>query len=197
MTYPKYCCSVPPISAEYTPMGNMETWGDMEVYIAGPKSAKHAIVVFYDIFGFCDNTKQFCDILAKTGDYRVVLPDFFLGNPPKKEILFSLERPQIMEWIQKNASLPIILPLVDQVDKQLKSDGAVSGAFVGFCWGAKMSAQLSATHPFFVGASLIHPSLVDNADAEAAQIPILAIPSKQEPDMVKIIILGFCSTREK
>jgi hypothetical protein len=48
-----------------------------------------------------------------------------------------------------------------------------------------MSAQLSATHPFFVGASLIHPSMVDNADAEAAQIPILAIPTKQEPDMVK------------
>jgi hypothetical protein len=48
-----------------------------------------------------------------------------------------------------------------------------------------MSAQLSATHPFFVGASLIHPSMVDNTDAEAAQIPILAIPTKQEPDMVK------------
>lgn len=38
--------------------------------------------------------------------------------------------------------------------------------------------------PFFIGAALIHASLVDIADAEKAGAPILNLPSKDEPDMV-------------
>lgn len=38
--------------------------------------------------------------------------------------------------------------------------------------------------PFFVGASCIHPSMVDITDAEKAGAPILNIPTKDEPDMV-------------
>lgn len=48
-----------------------------------------------------------------------------------------------------------------------------------------MAVQLNATHPFFVGSSLIHPSFVDVADAEKAGAPVLAIPSKDEPDMTE------------
>jgi hypothetical protein len=44
---------------------------------------------------------------------------------------------------------------------------------------------LIATESFFIGASLIHPSFVENADAEGANAPILAIPTKDEPDMVR------------
>ena len=40
-------------------------------------------------------------------------------------------------------------------------------------------------NPFFGGASLIHPAFVDVKDAEKAGAPILAIPSKDEPDMVR------------
>jgi hypothetical protein len=43
---------------------------------------------------------------------------------------------------------------------------------------------LTSSHPFFVGASCIHPSFVDVADAEKAGAPILNIPTKDEPDMV-------------
>lgn len=56
---------------------------------------------------------------------------------------------------------------------------------VGFCWGAKIAVQLTSTIPFFVGASLVHPSFVDVKDAEKAGAPILALPSKDEPDMTE------------
>lgn len=48
----------------------------------------------------------------------------------------------------------------------------------------KIAVQITAQLPFFVGASLIHPSFVDVKDAEGAGAPILALPSKDEPDMV-------------
>lgn len=48
-----------------------------------------------------------------------------------------------------------------------------------------MAVQLNATHPFFVGSSLIHPSFLDNGDAENAEAPILAIPSQDEFDMTE------------
>lgn len=44
---------------------------------------------------------------------------------------------------------------------------------------------MTSTLPFFVGASCIHPSFVDVADAEKAGAPILSIPSKDEPDMTE------------
>lgn len=47
-----------------------------------------------------------------------------------------------------------------------------------------MSILLTASMPFFIGAANIHPSIVDNADAEKAKVPILNIPTKDEPDMV-------------
>lgn len=47
-----------------------------------------------------------------------------------------------------------------------------------------MAVQLTS-NPFFVGASMIHPSFVDVKDAEQAAAPVLAIPSKDEPDMTE------------
>ena len=51
--------------------------------VTGPPSAKNAILVVYDIFGFSDQMLQGADILAlsdtKNGPYRVLVPDFFEG----------------------------------------------------------------------------------------------------------------------
>lgn len=66
----------------------------------------------------------------------------------------------------------------------MKEQGVDAAGFVGFCWGAKMAVQLTS-NPFFVGASMIHPSFVDVKDAEQAAAPVLAIPSKDEPDMTE------------
>lgn len=50
----------------------------------------------------------------------------------------------------------------------------------------QIAVQLTSTHPFFVGASCIHPSFVDVKDAEKAGAPVLSIASRDEPDMVSL-----------
>ena len=47
-----------------------------------------------------------------------------------------------------------------------------------------MSVLAAAVDSFYGGASIIHPSMIEDKDAEAAKAPILAIPTKHEPDMV-------------
>lgn len=133
-------------------------------------------------FFFSPNGFQFCDILAKNCGWKVILPDFFRGDYATHDMLGNM--PVLMKWLDSHATLELVTPDVDRSEKYLKEQGVESAAFVGFCWGAKMAVQL--THnPFFVGASLIHPSFVDVKDAEQAASPILAIPSKDEPDMTE------------
>lgn len=78
-----------------------------------------------------------------------------------------------------------ITPDFELAEKYLKEQGVEAATMVGFCWGAKMAVQLNVTHPLFVGTALIHPSFVDNSDAEKAGTPILAVPSKDEFDMTE------------
>ncbi|KAI8881755.1 alpha/beta-hydrolase [Backusella circina FSU 941] len=185
MSYSKACCSIPPVASNYSPVGTIENFGDLPVYSTGPKDSKNVVLVFYDIFGFHNNTKQFCDILAKNCGWRVVLPDFFRGNALTEEFFTTHSREELIAWVTANGSLPVVKPDVQRVEEQLKADGAVAGTMVGFCWGAKIASQLTHTESFFIGASLIHPSFVENSDAEGANAPILAIPTKDEPDMTE------------
>ncbi|KAI7384791.1 hypothetical protein KC332_g15827 [Hortaea werneckii] len=79
------CCTVPPVQAEgYSPKGDYMTVEGMKTYATGPKNAKSALLVIYDIFGFFPQTLQGADILAhgdKEHQYQVFMPDFFDGNP--------------------------------------------------------------------------------------------------------------------
>lgn len=72
------CCTVPPVVADgYKEKGEWTTIQGMKTYATGPKDAKTAILVVYDIFGFFPQTLQGADILA-TGDkehqYQVFMP---------------------------------------------------------------------------------------------------------------------------
>ncbi|KAG2227850.1 hypothetical protein INT45_002088 [Circinella minor] len=181
----KSCCTIAPVDSTYQPVGTVENVGihELPTYIVGPKDAKKAIVVLYDIFGLHNNTKQFCDVLANNCGYKVVMPDFFRGEPYKHEWMGDVDR--LMTWIHKVGSLEVIQPQVEVVRQWLQEQGVVQGGLVGFCWGAKISVQLTALDSFFGGASLIHPSFVDVKDAENAGAPILALPSQNEPDMTE------------
>ncbi|KAI9018483.1 Alpha/Beta hydrolase protein [Phycomyces nitens] len=183
MSFTHACCTIPPVKSDYQPTGVTETIGDLTVYRAGPKDAKKAILVIYDIFGFYPNTKQFCDILANHCGYKVIMPDFFYGKPYKPEDMGDI--PKLLSWIAKNGSFEVIYPLVQRAKAKLQEEGIVAAGIVGFCWGAKIAVQVTAVDPFFAAASLIHPSFIDVKDAEKANAPILAIPSKNEADMTE------------
>lgn len=52
------CCTLPPVSAEYTPKG---TWGQtagLKAYQIGPEDAQKAILMVYDVFGFSPQILQ-------------------------------------------------------------------------------------------------------------------------------------------
>ncbi|KAL1928298.1 hypothetical protein VTP01DRAFT_3214 [Rhizomucor pusillus] len=184
MSLSQSCCSIPPVQSTYKPVGTLEKVnGELPVYVVGPNDAKKAVLVFYDIFGFHDNTKQFADLLAQHGKYKVVMPDFFRHEPFQAEWLG--QRDLLMAWVGKYGSLEVIKPQVEAVGEWLKSQGVEKAGMVGFCWGAKMAVQLTTSDGFFGAAALIHPSFVDNKDAENAQAPILALPSQNEPDMTE------------
>ena len=54
------------------------------VDVTGSESAKQAILVIYDIFGFFPQTIQGADILSTSDEahqYQVFMPDFFQGEP--------------------------------------------------------------------------------------------------------------------
>lgn len=52
-----------------------------------------------------DNTKQFADLLAQHGKYKVVMPDFFRHEPFQAEWLG--QRDLLMAWVGKYGSLEV------------------------------------------------------------------------------------------
>ncbi|KAG0173532.1 hypothetical protein DFQ28_008198 [Apophysomyces sp. BC1034] len=180
MSYSRACCTIPPVDSNYTPKGKFENIGDLPVYTVGPSDAKKAIIVIYDIFGLHKNTQQFCDVLAEHRGYKVLLPDFFRGDAWNQS-LGNTEA--IVAWLGKVGTFDVIAPQLEQVRESLQAQGVTTAGLVGFCWGAKIAVLATAVDSFFGAASLVHPSLVDIKDAENAKAPILALPSKDEPDM--------------
>ncbi|KAK9753440.1 hypothetical protein K7432_017962, partial [Basidiobolus ranarum] len=181
MSASKACCSLPPVVSNYAPKGTFEQIDDLPVYFVGPKDAKKAVVVIYDIFALHPNTHQFCDILGEIFNFRVAMPDFFRGKAWDHNKMKPENMPALMEWIGTEGSWDKVKVDLEKVKERLTSDGSASFGIVGFCWGAKM-AVLATRDGSFAAASLIHPSLLADEDAEHAQAPILLIPTKDEPD---------------
>ena len=83
-TQSKACCTVPPVVSEgYKEKGEWITINGMKTYATGPKDAKSALLVVYDIFGFFPQTLQGADILAhsdKDHQYQVFMPGKLLAT---------------------------------------------------------------------------------------------------------------------
>ncbi|CAG7730099.1 unnamed protein product, partial [Allacma fusca] len=79
---PEVCQKMPPVRSNYTPLGTTYKIGDMDIYESPYNSSSSQVLIFvYDIFGFHNNTKQVSDILAAEGNFRIVMPDYFRGQP--------------------------------------------------------------------------------------------------------------------
>ena len=62
----------------------------MKADVTGPPTAKRALMVLYDIFGYSPQILRGADILASSKEeeegYLVFMPDFYDGNPAPHEI---------------------------------------------------------------------------------------------------------------
>jgi len=189
-TQSKACCAVPPVVAEgYKQKGDYLTVEGMKTYATGPKSAKSAILVVYDIFGFFPQTIQGADILAhadKEHQYQVFMPDFFDGKPVPIEWYppdTEEKGNKLGEFFQTSAAPPKTLERIPKVLKQLESErpDIKEWAIVGFCWGGKIVNLISQKGTPFKAAAACHPAMVDANDASGVTIPYAMFPSKDEP----------------
>ncbi|EMC94687.1 hypothetical protein BAUCODRAFT_73600 [Baudoinia panamericana UAMH 10762] len=189
-TQSKACCTVPPVVSDgYKAKGEYTQIANMRTYTTGPKDAKQALLVIYDIFGFFPQTEQGCDILAH-GDsekqYQVFMPDFFDGQPA--DISWyppdSEEKGQKLgQFFKSKAAPPQTLERIPQVigEIQKKHSEIKEWGIVGFCWGGKIVNLASQQGTQFKAAAACHPAMVDANDASGITIPIAMLPSKDEP----------------
>ncbi|KAJ9478215.1 putative Protein AIM2 (putative) [Pseudozyma hubeiensis] len=178
------CCSIPPVKSDYSPKGTTEKIGGLDTYSIGPKDAKHAIVVVYDIFGFHNATKQGADLLAESTKSRVVMPDFFRGKPFPQSFYppdTDEKKQALQSFFGEAGDFGARKPDLEAVADELKKDGAAKLGLVGFCWGGKMSVIAGGEGTKFTAVAQVHPAMVDAADAEKLTVPVANFPSKDEP----------------
>ncbi|KHN94275.1 Dienelactone hydrolase family [Metarhizium album ARSEF 1941] len=184
------CCNVPPVVSEgYKPKGTYEEIGGYKTYVTGPSDATRAIVVIYDIFGYFEQTLQGADILAHSDSehkYKVLIPDWFKGNPAAIE-WYPPDTPEKEEKLgaffgkfpppATAAAVPAYVQAVKRQNASLTKFG-----IVGYCWGGKVAtlATKAESNPFGVMAS-VHPAMIDPADAQGLNVPVVLLASGDEP----------------
>ncbi|KAF5878781.1 putative dienelactone hydrolase family protein [Botrytis fragariae] len=180
------CCNIPPVvSKGYTPKGTYEAIGGLKTYVSGPPSAKKAILIIYDIFGYYPQTIQGADVLAQGSgeECQVFMPDFFEGQPAKIEWYPPVTDEQmksLMDWFaprKPNIAIERIPSILKDIEEKY---GEKSWGAVGYCWGGKVIAITSGPDsPWKVSAQL-HPGMMDVEDAGKITIPHVVLASEEE-----------------
>ncbi|KAJ2439440.1 hypothetical protein GGF42_007950 [Coemansia sp. RSA 2424] len=176
------CCSPAPVKTGYTPIGQTCTDASgMTYYIVGGKKCKRGIVFCYDIFGLHPNAYQVADIFGLEG-LRVIVPDYLEGKPLSTD---ELNKPDVYhDFITRRGTYATCRPLALAAVEILRAEGCERIGGVGICWGAKlvMGALAEKDVSGVSSGALIHPSMLEMADFERAQGPVLLLLSKDEPD---------------
>jgi len=189
MSHSAACCTVPPVqTGDYNVKGKFITVDGLKTYVTGDSSAKHAIFVIYDIFGFYPQTLQGSDILAygdKERPVQVFMPDLFDGKaadiawyPPDNEE----KGKKLGAFLGTTANQPKNAELVSQLLAQLKKDNPnlTTWGVVGYCWGGKIVNLLAREGTPFKAAAICHPAFIVPEDGPQVTIPIAVLPSKDE-----------------
>jgi dienelactone hydrolase len=176
------------VSKGYKEKGEYITVEGLKTYSTGPKDAKRAILVIYDIFGFFSQTLQGADILAtsdKERPYQVFMPDFFEGSPadiswyPPGDDKEKGEK--LGEFFKTKAAPPKTLERIPKIVQELNKRGIEQWGIVGYCWGGKIVNLASKEDSLFKVAAACHPAMVAAEDAPGITIPYAMLPSGDEP----------------
>jgi len=183
------CCTIPPVSHEYTGKGKYIDVLGMNTYSTGPSTSDSAILFVFDIFGHKPQSIQGADILASSGStkFQVFVPDLFNGKPadlswyPPDNKEKEEKLGQFFSTTANPADAAKKLPqIVAEINKQ--TGGTIKNwAVVGFCWGGKIVSLTTGKDTPFKVAAVAHPAMVDPKEAEAITVPFALLPSKDEP----------------
>jgi len=188
------CCTVPPVSHDYKEKGSyieIDVDGKkMKTYRTGPSSAKTAILIIYDIFGFSPQGLQGADILAHADDehhqYQVFIPDLFWGKPLPQSVFppsTDAEKKQVGDFFAGPANPPDTAKKIPGIVEELrKASGGTVETFgvLGQCWGGKIVSLTSGEGTKFAAAAEVHPAMVDPEEAKGIKIPLAMLASKEE-----------------
>ncbi|CAM9559611.1 unnamed protein product, partial [Laminaria digitata] len=185
----------PPVVCDYTPKGTVSKIGDLDTYFIG--SGPKCIVVVYDIFGFSTQAKQASHqplenraihrLFAAAG-FNVAMPDFCEGKhwlvenfPPKDKRVFELHA-----WFGSTGDWDTaILPKFTATVAHMKEHkGAEVLGLAGFCWGGMISMKAAAlgADGGLTATACCHPAMLSPELAEKVTVPVLIMPSGEEPD---------------
>ncbi|CZR63975.1 related to hydrolase related to dienelactone hydrolase [Phialocephala subalpina] len=183
----KACCNIPPIiSKDYKAKGKYETIDGLKTYVTGPESAKLAILIIYDIFGYFPQTIQGADILSTSDEghqYQVFMPDFFEGNPCDIAWYPPVNEEQkqgLYGWFPSHTPA-IAIPRIPQILAAVEAKyGKKTWAGLGFCWGGKVVSVTSGTGTLFKVSAQCHPGMIASEDAAKVTIPMCFLASEEE-----------------
>ncbi|KAF2717107.1 hypothetical protein K431DRAFT_288856 [Polychaeton citri CBS 116435] len=184
------CCSIAPkASPKYDIKGEFIEVNGLKTYKTGPASAKKAILIVYDIFGFSPQSLQGADLLAysnKSEEYQVYIPDFLLGQYAD-HTWFPPDTPEkgaaMGAFFQGPANPVTTVGKVPGVVEAIKAESCgVLGAWgiVGKCWGGKIVSFSCGESSPFKAAAEVHPSMIDPSDAAGIKVPIAILASGDE-----------------
>ncbi|ORX36388.1 Alpha/Beta hydrolase protein [Kockovaella imperatae] len=187
------CCNLPPVEAKYTNKGEETQFCDIKTYITGPKDAKEAIFILYDVFGMAPQTLQAADLLASQG-FRVYVPDLLMGEYVKPEWYSGSEEgnQKRQEYFSRfPGSTSSQSEQVSKVITAIKAAGQDKIGLVGLCWGWKAAVLAKELNQASALAGN-HPSMTAKDDVEKIDIPVLLQPSKNEDaEIMKAIYEGM------
>ncbi|KAF6984617.1 hypothetical protein CFC21_088761 [Triticum aestivum] len=178
------CCADPPT---LNPAGGegrvVDSLGGIAAYVAGVRESKAAVVLISDIFGFeAPILRKIADKVASSG-YFVVVPDFLHGDPFVPE---NADRP-IQVWIKEHP-LGKAFEEAKPVIAALKEQGVSTVGAAGYCWGAKVVAELAKANEI-QAAVMSHPSAVTVDDIKEVKCPIAVLGAENDktspPELVK------------
>ncbi|XP_051193973.1 endo-1,3;1,4-beta-D-glucanase [Lolium perenne] len=175
------CCANPPTPNHDVGEGKVvESFGGLRSYLAGAEESKLAVVLISDIYGFeAPNLRNIADKVALSG-YFVVVPDFFHGNA-------YVPGDDVHVWIKEHTTdkgFEEAKPVIDV----LKEQGVSVVGAAGYCWGAKVVAELAKANEI-QAAVMLHPSFITDDDIKEVKCPIAILGAETDvtapPEQVK------------
>ncbi|PKI84679.1 hypothetical protein MVES_001312 [Malassezia vespertilionis] len=174
---------MPAVHADYTPQGTTQHYGGMECYVTGPADASKAILGVYDIFGPWASTYLGADLLAAHTAMRVVLPDFFRGDPLAPETLPAdtpAKQERFRTFLLSLGEFTHIASELLDVAAALQQQGVTTLGVYGLCWGSKPCGIACGDGTPFQALVQIHPSFIDPDDALKLRVPMALFPSRDD-----------------
>ncbi|XP_010938802.2 endo-1,3;1,4-beta-D-glucanase-like [Elaeis guineensis] len=155
--------------------------GGLKAYIAGPSDSKLAILLVSDVFGYeVPNLRCVSDKVTAAGFFGIV-PDFLYGDP-----YVPYQKP-IKTWIESHGPDKVFED-AKLVIEALKNKGVSAIGAAGFCWGAKVVAELAKSDNI-KSAVMLHLSFVtvDDIKEVKCHIAILGaeIDESSPPELLK------------